>query len=90
MTRWVKCVSTKRGRGSFSRVHFMGYSLGASQAQKTGRGMIAPPLFPDQRMKFVKILGWGAGASARPFSRIFRSHAMFWPNTCMICTPSAS
>ncbi len=27
MTRWVKCVSTKRGRGSNFRVHFMGYSL---------------------------------------------------------------
>ena len=27
MTRWVKCVSTKRDRGSFSHVHFMGYSL---------------------------------------------------------------
>ena len=27
LTHRVKCVSTKRGRGSFSRVHFMGYSL---------------------------------------------------------------
>ena len=31
MTRWVKCVSTKRDRGSFSHVHFMGYSLGAQR-----------------------------------------------------------
>ena len=37
MTRWGKCVSTKRGRGSFSRVHFMGYSLSADMGHGVGR-----------------------------------------------------
>ena len=27
LTLWVKCVSAERGRGSKSRVHFLGYSL---------------------------------------------------------------
>ena len=46
------------------------------------------------RTKFVQTrCSGGAGNSipaARPASIDFISHAMLWPSTCMICTPSSS